>query len=39
MREGAQFQTDVPERMDRLTWSRLHWLVDLGSPGYWMDWK
>src|SRR5690242_14240615 len=24
---GGQFETDVPARLDRLPWSRFHWLI------------
>ena len=27
MTEGDVFETDVPERLDRLPWTRFHWLV------------
>lgn len=27
MEEGQTFETDVPARLDRLPWSRFHWLV------------
>src|SRR5438270_1800481 len=36
MREGARFQTDVPNRMDRLPWSRWHWLLVTGLGITWV---
>ncbi len=31
-----QFRTDVPNRMDRLPWSRWHWLVVIGLGTTWI---
>jgi MFS family permease len=36
MREGTRFETDVPNRMDRLPWSRWHWLVVIGLGVTWI---
>jgi MFS family permease len=36
MREGTRFQTDVPNRMDRIPWSRWHWLVVIGLGITWI---
>src|SRR5947209_10191023 len=36
MREGARFQTDVPNRLDRLPWSRWHWLIVTGLGITWV---
>jgi len=36
MREGTRFETDVPNRMDRLPWSRWHWLVVVGLGITWI---
>ena len=36
MREGATFQTDVPNRLDRLPWSRWHWLIVTGLGITWV---
>jgi MFS family permease len=36
MEEGARFQTDVPNRLDRLPWSRWHWLVVIGLGITWV---
>jgi len=36
MQEGARFQTDVPMRLDRLPWSRWHWLVVIGLGITWV---
>jgi hypothetical protein len=32
----SQFQTDIPNRMDRLPWSRWHWLVVMGLGTTWI---
>jgi len=31
-----QFQTDVPNRLDRLPWSRWHWLIVIGLGTTWI---
>jgi MFS family permease len=36
MSEDWQFQTDIPNRMDRLPWSRWHWLVVIGLGTTWI---
>jgi MFS family permease len=36
MREGERFQTDVPNRMDRLPWCRWHWLIVIGLGTTWI---
>ena len=36
MREGTCFKTDVPNRMDRLPWSRWHWLIVIGLGVTWI---
>lgn len=36
MKEGVRFQTDVPNRLDRLPWSRWHWLVVTGLGITWV---
>jgi MFS family permease len=36
MREGVRFQTDVPNRLDRLPWSRWHWLIVTGLGITWV---
>jgi MFS family permease len=36
MATGEQFQTDVPVRMDRLPWSRWHWLIVIGLGTTWI---
>lgn len=36
MATAERFQTDVPNRMDRLPWSRWHWLVVLGLGTTWI---
>ena len=33
---NQQFQTDVPNRLDRLPWSRWHWLVVIGLGTTWI---
>ncbi|MBR0666812.1 MFS transporter [Roseomonas hellenica] len=35
-RESAIFTTDVPGRLDRLPWSRFHWLVCVGLGVTWI---
>jgi MFS family permease len=34
--EDATITTDVPERLDRLPWSRFHWLVVIGLGTVWI---
>jgi MFS family permease len=34
--QGAVFSTDVPARLDRLPWSRFHWLVCAGLGVTWI---
>lgn len=36
MATEQQFQTDIPNRMDRLPWSRWHWLVVIGLGTTWI---
>jgi MFS family permease len=36
MDEGTRFETDVPNRLDRLPWSRWHWLVVIGLGVTWI---
>src|SRR3954453_23117088 len=36
MHEPARFQTDGPVRLDRLPWSRWHWLVVIGLGITWV---
>jgi len=36
VKEGTRSQTDVPNRMDRLPWSRWHWLVVIGLGITWV---
>jgi MFS family permease len=36
MNEGAQFESYVPNRLDRLPWSRWHWLVVIGLGVTWI---
>lgn len=36
MKEGTRFQTDVPNRLDRLPWSRWHWLIVTGLGITWV---
>jgi MFS family permease len=36
MATAEQFQTDIPNRLDRLPWSRWHWLVVLGLGTTWI---
>jgi MFS family permease len=36
MDQSQQFQTSVPNRMDRLPWSRWHWLVVIGLGTTWI---
>ena len=36
MREGEVFETDVPARLDRLPWSRFHWLVVIALGITWI---
>jgi MFS family permease len=36
MNEGTRFQSDVPNRLDRLPWSRWHWLVVIGLGVTWI---
>lgn len=36
MKEGSRFHTDVPNRLDRLPWSRWHWLVVIGLGITWV---
>jgi len=36
MDENQKFQTDVPNRLDRLPWSRWHWLVVVGLGTTWI---
>jgi len=36
MQEGDRFETDVPNRLDRLPWSRWHWLVVTGLGVTWI---
>jgi MFS family permease len=36
MSPGERFQTDVPNRMDRLPWSKWHWLVVTGLGTTWI---
>jgi MFS family permease len=36
MKEGSRFRTDVPNRLDRLPWSRWHWLIVLGLGITWV---
>ncbi len=33
---GTKFETDVPQRLDRLPWSRWHWRVIIGLGITWM---
>jgi len=33
---NGRFQTDVPNRLDRLPWSRWHWLVVIGLGITWV---
>ncbi|MDB5216583.1 MAG: sugar transporter [Myxococcaceae bacterium] len=33
---GTRFETDVPQRLDRLPWSRWHWRVIIGLGITWM---
>lgn len=34
--ETGRITTDIPARMDRLPWSRFHWLVVLGLGTVWI---
>jgi MFS family permease len=36
MTTGETFQTNIPNRMDRLPWSRWHWLVVVGLGTTWI---
>lgn len=36
MKEGSRFHTDVPNRLDRLPWSRWHWLIVIGLGITWV---
>ena len=36
MAEGDVFETDVPERLDRLPWTRFHWLVVMALGITWI---
>jgi MFS family permease len=36
MRSDQQFRSDVPNRMDRLPWSKWHWLVVIGLGTTWI---
>ncbi|MFC3070077.1 MFS transporter [Phenylobacterium soli] len=36
MRQGEAFDTDVPARLDRLPWSRFHWLVVIALGVTWI---
>ena len=36
MRPGEHFQTDVPNRLDRLPWSKWHWRVVIGLGVTWV---
>lgn len=36
MKEGTRFQTDVPNRLDRLPWSQWHWLIVIGLGITWV---
>jgi MFS family permease len=36
MAKGAVFETDVPARLDRLPWSRFHWLVIIALGIAWI---
>ena len=36
MTEGDVFETDVPERLDRLPWTRFHWLVVIALGITWI---
>ena len=36
MSNGEKFQTDVPNRLDRLTWSKWHWRVVIGLGVTWV---
>ena len=33
---GSVFETDVPARLDRLPWSRFHWLVVVALGAAWI---
>jgi len=34
--ETGRITTDIPARMDRLPWSRFHWLVVVGLGTVWI---
>src|SRR6185437_633876 len=36
MQNGEQFQTDVPNRLDRLPWTKWHWRVVIGLGVTWV---
>jgi MFS family permease len=36
VRENDRFETDVPNRLDRLPWSRWHWLIVIGLGTTWI---
>jgi hypothetical protein len=36
MHEGSIIETDVPSRLDRLPWTRWHWLIVIGLGITWV---
>ncbi|MGH2924943.1 MAG: MFS transporter, partial [Solirubrobacterales bacterium] len=34
--EGATIETRIPARLDRLPWSRFHWMIVIGLGTVWI---